>query len=455
MALHMNRRTFVTSLGASLAGLHAAPRRPNVVIILADDMGFGDVSMHGCPDIKTPHIDSIARQGVRFTQFYDNAPECSPTRCSLLTGRYQQRVGGLECAIGVNNVGRYDEAEWLQKRGELGLPLSEITMARIFKDAGYDTACIGKWHLGYGRNFSANRHGFDEYFGILGGNADYFTHEEAQGGGMQLVHNGTPDHRKGYLTDLFTEASINWLKARRSNPFLLYLPYNAPHTPIQDPDAYDPKTGTAPERQRQRPVYCKMVARLDQRIGDVLRQLDAMGAAENTLLFFLSDNGADANGRNLPYRGGKSTVFEGGIRVPCCVRWPGVIPQGKTVDQVALTMDILPTMIAAAGVPSPRGRRFDGIDLLPHMKGRRPASPRTVFWRYKRAQARRKAVRSGDWKYINDSGKEMLFQIARDETEKNDLLSQEPRVAQDLKTKLAAWEKEVQAPRLRDFRPPA
>lgn len=447
----MNRRLFLSTLGAPLARIPAAPRRPNIVVILADDMGWGDASMNGCPDIATPNIDGLARNGVRFTQFYANAPECTPSRCALLTGRYPQRVGGLECAIGVNNVGRYDEAEWLQKRGELGLPASETTIARILKNAGYDTACFGKWHLGYDAKFSPNRHGFDEYFGILGGNANYYTHEEI-GGRSQLVHNGATDSRKGYLTDLFTQAAIDWLKSR-SRPFFLYLPYNAPHVPIQDPDEFDPKTGMAPVRDRQRPAYSKMVARMDRGIGEVLRRLDAMGAADNTLVFFMSDNGGDPNGRNAPYRGAKSRLWEGGIRVPCCIRWPSALPAGLTVSQVALTMDILPTVLAATGVAPPRGRRLDGIDLLPYLKAGRPPVSRTVFWRYKRLAARRKAVRSGDWKYIDDSGEEMLYNIARDETETQNLIPKEPGIAKDLRARLAAWESEVEAHRLRDFRP--
>jgi N-acetylgalactosamine-6-sulfatase len=394
---------------------------------------------------------------VRFTQFYANAPECTPTRCALLTGRYQQRVGGLECAIGVSNLGRYDEAEWLQKRGELGLPTSETTIARILKSNGYDTACFGKWHLGYPEPFRPTRHGFDEYFGILGGNADYYTHEETgEGQGQsQLYENDKPVQRKGYLTDLFTETAISWLKRRTQKPFFLYLPYNAPHVPIQNPDEYDPKTGTAPTRQGHRPTYARMVTRLDERVGDVMKQLDSMGAADNTIVFFLSDNGGDANGRNDPYRGKKSSVWEGGFREPCAIRWPGVVKPGTTSTQVALTMDLLPTILSGAGITAPAGLRFDGIDLTPVISGKRQPISRTVCWRYKRGKFVRKAIRSGDWKYVNDTGAEELHDLARDEREANDLLAEKPEIARDLKTKLAAWETEVRAPRLRDFRPAA
>lgn len=238
----MNRRRFLAAEALPALAQKALQRRPNVVLIVADDLGWGDVGRNGAPDIRTPHIDSIARDGVRLTQFYANAPECAPRRCALLTGRCQQRVGGLECAIGVNNVGRYDEAEWLQKRGQLGLPPSEITLARMLQAAGYETACCRKWHLGYDRRFSPNAHGFDSSFGILGGNTNCFTHEEI-GGGSHLHSDGSPVKRSGYLTDLFTSEAVAWLRRRKTAPFFLYLAYNAPHTPIQDPDEFDAARG--------------------------------------------------------------------------------------------------------------------------------------------------------------------------------------------------------------------
>ncbi len=449
-----SRRLFLATL-PGLAGrvrLRGDAGPPNVVLIVADDLGSGDLSSYGCRDIRTPAIDSIGRQGVRFTQFY-GTPECTPTRCALLTGRYQQRVGGLECAIGVGNNGRYDEAVWLQKRGELGLPTSELTLPRILKQRGYDTACFGKWHLGYPEKFWPNRHGFDEYFGILGGGADYFTHEEFNEGAGQsyLYHNARKVRRDGYLTDLFAEAALGWLKRRSKRPFFLYLPFTAPHTPIQDRDEYDPNTGTAPTRQGHRTTYAKMVERMDGRIGDVLKQLDAMGAAENTLVIFLSDNGGDANGDNRPLRGKKSSVWEGGIRVPCLVRWPAVLPAGKVISQLGMAMDLLPTIVSATRTPAPSERTFDGMALLPVLTGERQPFPRLVFWRYKRGSSVRKAVRQGDMKYVFDSGQEELHDLARDVREENNLLAERPDVVRDLKAKLTAWERDVSAERLRGF----
>lgn len=452
---NLNRRSF---LSAAAAGIPAAfaqrvSRRPNIVLLLADDLGWGDLSSYGAPDVRTPHIDSLGRTGVRFTAFYDNGPECSPTRCSLMTGRYQQRVGGMECALGLHDVGRYDDAIWLQKRGELGLPVSETSMPRILKAHGYDTGMFGKWHLGYPEKFWPNRHGFDEFFGFLGGAVDYFTHEEPEEGGRAyFYHNTTKIEVRGYTTDLFTERAIDWLKTRSRNPFFLYLPFNAPHQPIQDPNGFDPKTGTAPYRQGDRPTYAKMVERMDARVADVLAQIDRMGAAGNTLVMFLSDNGADPNGRNDPYRGRKSSLWEGGIRVPCLMRWPGVLAAGKTTEQVSLTMDLLPTLLAVTGARAPAGRKLDGINLLPIIKGEAAVTPRTVFWRAKRGDRIRKCAREGDLKYVVDNGEEELHDLAKDEREQKNLLPAAADDARRLKAKLAAWERDVMAPRLHPFR---
>ncbi|MCC6861555.1 MAG: sulfatase-like hydrolase/transferase [Bryobacterales bacterium] len=449
----ITRRQCLASFAAAFPGAAPGAILPNILLILADDLGSGDLSSYGCPDIRTPRIDSIARQGVRFTQYYAT-PECTPTRCSLLTGRYPQRVGGLECAIGVGDNGRYDEAVWLQKRGELGLPASELTLPRILKGAGYETACFGKWHLGYPEPFRPNRHGFDEYFGILGGGADYFTHEEFnEGAGRSyLYHNSSRVKRQGYLTDLFAGAALDWLKQPRRRPFFLYLPFTAPHTPIQDPGGFDPGTGTAPVRQGHRPTFGRMVERMDRWVGTVLDQLDSMGVAGRTLVLFLSDNGGDANGSNTPLRGGKSSVWEGGIRVPCMMRWPGVLPEGKTITQAGAAMDLLPTILAAAGIRTPAGRRFDGVNLLPLLTGGRAPYPRRLFWRYRRGRVVRKAVREGDLKYVFDSGTEALHDLARDEREQNNLLAARPGSARELKARLAAWERDVAAWRLRAFK---
>jgi N-acetylgalactosamine-6-sulfatase len=417
-------------------------------MLLADDLGSADLSSYRAPDIKTPNIDSIGERGVRFTRCYANAPECSPTRTALLTGRYQQRIGGLECAIGVGNVGRYDEAEWLAGRGELGLPQTETSIAAMLRKAGYATCCSGKWHLGYLPQFSANRHGFDEYFGILGGNADYFTHREENGANV-LSHNGKLVDRKGHCTDLFAGHAIDWLTAGRAKdkPFFLYVPFTAPHTPLQGPN--DGPVSAGKWNEGSRATYIEMVEHMDRRIGDILKTLDRIGAASNTLVIFQSDNGGYNRSRNTPLRGGKSSCWEGGLRIPCLMRWPGVIPEKSSTDQVALTMDASATMLAAAQVKP--ARPLDGVDLLPVLTGRANPFPRTVYWSYKRAQTRRWAVRDKDMKLVIDDGKEYLFNLAWDEVEKVNLAEPEPAETKRLRDKLDAWKKETAPPRLREF----
>lgn len=433
------------------AGLAAAPisRRPNLLLILADDMGAGDLSCYAAPDIKTPNIDSIARRGVRFTRCYANAPECTPTRTALMTGRYQQRVGGLECAIGVGNVGRYDEAEWLARRGELGLPVSETSIARMLKGAGYDTCCSGKWHLGYLPQFSPNAHGFDEYFGILGGNADYFTHREESGANV-LAHNGRLVERPGYLTDLLADHALGWLRAeqRKQKPWFLYLPFTAPHTPLQGPTD-GPVLDKSKWNEGSRATYVAMVQHMDKRVGEVLEQVRRMGGLDNTLIVFKSDNGGYAQSRNAGLRGGKSTVWEGGIRVPCVMQWPGVLPEASTTTQVAISMDVTATMLAAAQVKP--ARPLDGMDLLPVLRGQRQAVSRTLFWSYKREHQRRWAVRDGDMKYVRDGAFESLHNLAWDEREKVNLAENEPALRKQLVAKLDAWLQQTTPPRLRDY----
>lgn len=424
----------------------AAQPRPNIVLILADDLGSADLSCYGAKDLRTPAVDSIAAQGLRFRQAYCNAPECTPSRCGLLTGRYQQRVGGLECAIGLGNVGRYDEAVWLQKRDELGLPASVPTLPKLLKAQGYETALVGKWHLGYLDKFSPNRHGFDEFFGILGGAADYFHYTE-EDNAMILRHNGKSVDTRGYLTDLIGQKASEWLKKRtKSAPFFLYLPFNAPHSPFQ---AREDEAKTPVQwKGSNRPTLLKMIEQMDEQVGVILKQIDAIGARENTIVLFMSDNGAPAGGSNAPLRGGKSQVWEGGIRMPLAIRWPGVLKPGTVTDQVTIMMDLTATLAAAAGVT---GATFDGMNLLREWQGAAPIRKRTLYWRYKRMENRRKAVRDGDWKLVSENGKEFLFHLGEDPRERNDLLAAKPEEAARLRDLLAAWEKEVEAPRLKDF----
>ena len=426
----------------------ADPPRPNIVLIIADDLGYGDLGCYGCPDIRTPVIDRLAARGVRFTDFYANAPECSPTRTALMTGRYQQRVGGLECAIGTGNVGRYDDAIRLAEQHDLGLPTSQTTIVRLLKQAGYTVVGFGKWHLGYEPKFGPLEHGFDHFFGPLGGGVDYYYHCEWDGTPM-LYEDEKPVRREGYMTDLITEAALGFLEREQGRkPFLLYLPYTAPHTPLEAPDDKPAKARTKENwNQGTRATYATMVERLDTSIGKILAAIDRKGLAHSTLVIFASDNGGTRTGRNAPFSGTKGGLFEGGIREPCIVRWPGKLPEGKVTDQPAIMMDLSASIVRIAGAAWPKAHPPDGIDILQHLQEDRPTRPRTLFFRQRRGDRTWRAVRDGALKHLTrrdgEQLKEYLFDLKADPGEKNNLLRARPDEAQRLKGLLIQWEEQV------------
>lgn len=421
--------------------------RPNIVFVLADDLGYGDVGCYG-GRVPTPHIDGLAREGVRLTQFYSNGPECTPTRTALMTGRYQQRVGGLECALGTGNVGRYDDAIRLAAAHELGLPPSEDGLARRLRGAGYATVIAGKWHLGYEPKFLPSRHGFDRWFGPIGGAVDYFHHVEP-GGLPGLYEDDRPVRREGYLTDLITDEALRAIAAAGDRPLFLYVAYTAPHTPIQGPE--DRSDRPVPEdrwNQGTRESYGAMIRRMDDGVGRILAALAARQMETNTLVVFASDNGGTKMADNGPLKGTKGGLFEGGIRVPCVIRWPGVLPRGAPSAQVGITMDLTASMLRAAGAEPARG---DGMDLVAKLAAGGPPEPRTLFWRARRGEVTWKAVRDGDLKYVARRGaaaaEEHLFDLAADTGESNDLSAARAEDLARLKRKLDDWEREVRPAR--------
>jgi len=426
----------------------AEPARPNIVLILADDLGYGDLGCYGCPDTQTPVLDRLAVQGVRFTNYYANAPECTPTRTALMTGRYQQRVGGLECAIGTGNVGRYDDAIRLAENHDLGLPPRQNVLVRGLKRAGYTVVGFGKWHLGYEPKFGPLHHGFDYFFGPAGGGVDYYFHCEWDGVHM-LYENEKPVRREGYMTDLITDGAVEFLRRHRGpRPFFLYLPYTVPHTPLQLPDQKPTEPKTQENwNQGTRQTYVAMVERFDQCVGKVLRVLDDRQLARNTLVIFASDNGGTKIGRNAPFSGTKGGLFEGGIREPCFVRWPGVVRPGLVSDQTAIMMDFTVSILRVAGAETPADLPPDGIDVLRRIEQRRPTQPRTLFWRQRRGERTWRAVRDGSLKYLTlrdgDRFEEHLFDLARDPAEKHDLRDERPDDLARLKRLLVDWEKDV------------
>jgi len=463
MTKTITRRQFIAFAGLTAVsprlsfGSKIHKGRPNIILIMADDLGYGDV---GCyppqvgTDIRTPAIDKLASEGVRFTTFYANAPECTPTRTALLTGRYQHRVGGLECALGIGNVGRYDDAIRLRQMNDLGLPAEEISIARILKDAGYTTAICGKWHLGYEKKFSPNKHGFDYAFYAIGGGMDYFHHVEPPPSNMHALYlNGKPVKRKGYFTDLVTDEAIGFTEGQTKDlPFFLYIAFTAPHAPYQGPSDYRPQplpedSELWDQSKGPQSIYSAMVERMDQCIGKILKKLEEKRLANNTVVIFMSDNGASRSGSNLPFSGYKGSLFEGGIRVPCIAKWPGVLPEGFVSDQPCMTMDFSASIVRAAGKIPPPNQPFDGIDILRLIETNRMVQERTLFWRARRGQQTEKAVRDGSRKFIwvqkGDNIEEYLFDLEQDPMEKNNLISSHQDAAQKLKLLLKDWEEKV------------
>jgi len=421
--------------------------QPNIVFILADDMGYGDLGCYGHPEAKTPVIDQLARDGVRFSQHYANGPECSPTRTAFLTGRYQQRAGGLECAIGTGNVGRYDDAIRLAKARQLGLPAQQVVLPSALKKTGYASGVFGKWHLGYEPQFNPLEHGWDDFFGYMGGNVHYFNHRELSD--LHVLYRGRlPVYEEGYMTHLITDSSLDFIERNKDLPFFLFISHETPHFPFQGPgDAKKPvdkSNWTEPDAK----TYVAMLEDLDGEVGRVLAALKKHQLEKNTLVVFVSDNGGFARAANMgPLSGAKSTTLEGGIRVPLIMRWPGRIKPGTTSSQVCATFDLTRSILNLSGAKVP-AEQLDGFDLVDHITENRKDFARTLFWRGKRGERTWSAVRSGDLKYVRKvegETSEWLFDLASDISEKNDLGRSRPQELKRLKKLLADWEKDVEA----------
>jgi arylsulfatase A-like enzyme len=423
-------------------GLEAQGRagRPNVVLIMTDDAGYGDFGSYGATDVKTPHLDRLAREGVRFTDFYANAPSCTPTRAGLITGRYQQRVA-LEYPLGMQRPADYDR----------GLPVTGRSLPQLLHNEGYATALVGKWHLGWKPEYSPIRHGFEYFFGFKSGFIDFYTHTSPDSPTHgDLFENDSAVQVPGYMTDLISERSVRWIERNANRPFFIDVAYNAPHWPYQVPDkpsiardsarhlnAFDDSTST-------RADYVAMVERVDQGVGRILATLDRLGLRQNTIVIFTNDNGGEWLSRNAPLFHHKLSVWEGGIRVPAIIRWPGRISAGKVSAQVGITMDLTASILSAAGATLPADMRLDGMNLFPILEGRSAEVPRTLFWRGHPARPHR-AVRSGDWKLVMEPGRPMLFNLRTDVSERDNVIGRHPDIAQRLRGLLLAWERDVGA----------
>ena len=419
--------------------------KPNFIIILADDMGYGDLGCFGST-IKTPNLDRMAAEGLRFTDFHSNGSVSTPTRAALLTGRYQQRVG-LEGVI-LENVPEHDS---------VGLPPGEVTFARVLKENGYATGAVGKWHLGSMAKYAPESFGFDLYKGTKGGNVDYHSHLTIKGE-ADWWDGPEPENAAGYSTDLINGYAVDFIRANRQRPFCLYVAHCCPHTPLMErndpvlrvPGKKPPYPVTTPGRPKEE-VYSLMITQMDEGIGKIFAALKENGLDNNTLVIFLSDNGPNLKvgvGSAGQFRDGKGSPFEGGHREPGIARMPGVIAPGSVCTATAIGMDIFPTMCEMAGVKAPAN--LDGVSIVALLKGGETA-PRTLFW----AMGADKAVREGKWKMVARAdrvrAKEgvkwqvMLFDLEADPGEKNDVAASHPDVVKRLSDKLIAWEKDVRS----------
>jgi len=410
--------------------------RPNILVIVGDDMGYADVGFHGCKDIPTPHLDALAASGTRFSSGYVSGPYCSPTRAGLMTGRYQQRFG--------------HEFNPAGNAGKNGLPVKEKTLPQRLKNAGYATGMVGKWHLGNQEAMQPQSRGFNSFFGFLGGAHDYFAPGGILRGQVQVGD-------KTYLTDAFGREAVSFIDAHKKDPFFLYLAFNAVHTPLQADESRLAKFSGIEGKQRR--TYAAMMSAMDDAIGKVRAKLKAENLESDTLVFFISDNGGptmngvSVNGAsNLPLRGSKRTTLEGGVRIPFIISWPGKVPAGKVDERPVIQIDILPTALAAAGVGVGEKAQLDGVNLLPFLDGRETGNPHeALFWRF----GQQTAIRQGDWKLVRydkaaEGGKGVsaakLYNLKDDIGESKDLSASQPAKAKELQAAWDNWNKDNVAP---------
>ena len=434
---------------AAVVHSSAAPAvRPNILVIFADDLGYGDIGVQGGSEVRTPNIDALAAAGVRCTNGYVSAPYCSPSRAGFLTGRYQTHFG-------------HEFNPHVGEEAKLGLPLAEKTIADRLRAAGYATGLVGKWHQGFDRAHHPESRGFEFYFGFLVGGHNYLLHKDAEAKfgsahSHDMIYRGRELQKlEGYTTDLFTDEAIGFIDRNPSRPWFLYLAYNAVHTPLEIAEhlqARIPAGVTDPARRG----YLSLLLGLDDAVGRLVAHLRQTGRDRDTLIFFLSDNGGSGRkpffayntGINWPLRGDKGQTLEGGIRVPYFVVWPGRLPAGRTLEAPVIALDILPTACALAGAEA--GAESDGIDLLPHLSGTAGAPPaRDLFWRF----GPQAAVRRGNWKLVRwrdfeakrDSGWQ-LYDLAADVGETRDLAAQRPELVADLRQAWERWNAKNVAP---------
>lgn len=407
--------------------------RPNFIVILADDLGYGSLGCYGETEIPTPNIDSLAKNGVRMTDAYVTCPVCSPTRAGLLTGRYQQRFGH-----------EFNPGPQGQASESFGLTKSEAIIPEVLAKNGYRTGMVGKWHLGYEKGFTPMDRGFGSFFGFLGGAHPYFAGQRRS----QVMRGRSSVKETEYLTDAFARESVEFIKTDDKSPFFLYLAFNAVHSPLQSTEDY---SASFPNLKGKRKTFAGMLTGMDKAVGRVLETLKERKLEENTVIFFLSDNGGptpQTTSKNGPLRGFKGQVYEGGIRVPFIVQWKGEIMPNKAIPTPCSSLDIFPTILDAAGISKEQGKPvLEGESLIPLIKGDASFRPtRSFFWRF----GSQRAVRSGDWKLVAGPGsKSELFNLLDDIGETKDESRNYPRKKAELERLYADWDKKNISPKWR------
>ncbi len=475
------RKSVITLALCLTVGAHALSK-PNVLLIVSDDQGYRDLGCFGSGEVQTPHLDRLAAGGIRLTSFYVAWPACTPSRGALLTGRYPQRNGVYDM---IRNEApdygyRYKPGEYestLERIG--GMDTHEVLLPRMLKAAGYTSGIFGKWDLGVHRRFLPLARGFDEFYGFVNTGIDYYTHERYGVPSMYRNNSPTTADKGTYCTDLFEREAVRFLKTKRREPFFLYVPFNAPHGAsnldptirggAQAPDRFKAmypgllaqvgterrtrygKTYTVPNRAARRLEFVGSVTAMDAAIGRLLDLLDEYGIADNTIVLFFSDNGGGSSADNAPLRGRKGQMFEGGLRVPCIVRWPGKIPAGTTSDAFLTSLEVVPTLCAATGAAPPKGVVLDGFDMLPVLQGKKRLLRSEMFWQRKLD----KGARVDHWKWVESSRGSGLFDLRHDLRERRDLSKEKPEVLKNVQARFTNWKKQMQAaaPRgpFRDF----
>ncbi len=420
---NLKRRDFLTSVGLGAASLsfsksifasESEKSKPNVVLIMTDDQGWGDIHSHGNEIIETPVLDKLAASGARFNRFYVS-PVCAPTRACLLTGRYFLRSG-------VNGV----------TRGKETMRSEEMTIAEVFKSAGYSTGCFGKWHNGAHYPYDPNGQGFDEFLGFCAGHwNNYFD--------TKLNHNGKMVETKGYITNVFTDAAIEFIIDNKNQPFFCYIPYNAPHSPWQVPDRYFDKYKAKGLDDKTACAYA-MCENADDNIGRLLNKLDELNLSDNTIVLFLTDNGPNSNRYNGNMKGRKGSTHEGGVRVPLFIQWPGKIQPGTEIKQIAAHIDILPTLVELCGISNPDMKPLDGVSLVPLLEGESANWPDRMIFNHWRGRG---SVRTQRWRAVNNGRTWELYDMIADPQQKNEVSDEHPQVLQKLQKAYEEWYKEV------------